>query len=153
MTADTTGHDGVALVQQAQLAAVLIHHIPNVVFCIVVNVNTEVFSGAEQIQNLFQILLLAVLFKQRPGLLGVVILGVFGKDTVDAPAVVIGGKVEIRLPFLGGVQTDGAGLEVITDAHGGQALFTQGDKQTLCHNVALLFKIFVRRALCAMHDL
>ena len=153
MTADTTGHDGVALVQQAQLAAVLIHHIPNIVFCIVVNVNAEVLSGAEQIQNLFQILFLAVLFKQLPSFLRVEILGVFGKDTVDAPTVVIGGKVEIRFPFLGGVQTDGAGLEVVTDAHGGQALFTQGDKQTLRHNVALLFNLFMHCAPCAVHDL
>jgi hypothetical protein len=55
MTADSACHDCVALVEYAQLTAVFVHHEADIIFVIVVNIDTEVLSCSQQIQNFFQI--------------------------------------------------------------------------------------------------
>ena len=128
VTTDAAGHDGVALVQQAQLAAVLVHHVADVVLVIVVDVDAEVLAGTEQVQDLFQVFLLAILFKEGPDFLGVQEACVLGVDAVDPPGVVVAGEVVVGLPLLGGIQADSAGLKIVADAHSGEAFLTQGDK-------------------------
>ena len=143
MTADAACHDGVALVQQAQFAAVLVHHVANIVLLIIVEVDTEVLAGAQQIQNFFQIFTLPVFLKDGIDFLGVQVTGVLGVNAVDPPAVVIARKVVILLPLLGGIQLHCAGLEVVTDLHGRQAFIAQGNKQTFFHDCFSLSFIII----------